>query len=99
MNLALRAFALIPVLLLIDVLGTNAPHAVAADKPQVSVNWTDPFQFKEATIWDGLYQSNPEAWLGEFASTIRRRANKLLQTGQTLSVTITDVQRARTVRP
>lgn len=98
MKLCTRIFALFPAFIMAALIGVHAPHAAAAEKPKVTVDWTDPSQFREATIGGGLNQSNPEAWLGDFASTIRRRANKVLKTGQSLSVTITDVLLAGTVR-
>lgn len=99
MNLNRRAFAKIRVLIvMLAVFGASAPLASAAEKPQVTVDWTDPSEFSEVKGQGGLSQSNPEAWLGEFASTIRRRANKVLGPGQSLSVTITDVLLAGTVR-
>lgn len=97
MKLDTRFLALFPVLILIAMLGAHSPLA-AAQEPNVSVDWTDPSQFSEMKMSGGLDQSNPEAWLGEFASTIRRRADKDLAPGQTLSVTITDVLLAGTVR-
>lgn len=92
-----RILALFPALILIALLGAHAPH-VAAEEPTVLVDWTDPSQFSEMKMSGGLDQSNPEAWLGEFASTIRRRADKDLKAGQTLSVTFTNVLLAGTVR-
>lgn len=94
----LRAFVLIPALLLIAVAGAAAPTADAAEKPRVSVDWTDPAKFSEMQNRSTFNQTNPQVWLGEFASTIRRHAPRVLKTGQSLSVTITDVTLAGSVR-
>ena len=93
-----RALTVFSTLVLAALLGAIAPAAVAAQKPAVRVDWTDPAQFTEMQYTVALDQPAPEVWLGEFASTIQRYAPRVLKTGQTLAVTITNVTLAGTVR-
>jgi hypothetical protein len=73
------------------------PYGAAAEKPTVRVDWTDPSQFSEMQNRTTFNQTHPDVWLAEFSSTIRRHARRVLKTGQSLSVTITDVTLAGSV--
>ncbi|MGB0133084.1 DUF3016 domain-containing protein [Dokdonella sp.] len=98
MTLHSRVFAWFSTLVLMTLVSTHAPPAIAVEKPRVAVDWTDPAQFSEILNRSAFNQTNPVVWLGEFASTIRRHAPRVLKTGQSLSVTITDVTLAGTVQ-
>jgi hypothetical protein len=66
---------------------------------QVKVRWTDPEQFTELRFDRQFQQPRPETWLSEFQKTLVRRGDKVLQPGQRLEITITDVKLAGRVEP
>jgi hypothetical protein len=66
---------------------------------QVKVTWTDPEQFTELRYERHFQQPRPETWLVEFQKTLVRRGDHVLQPGQHLEVTITDVKLAGRVEP
>ena len=66
---------------------------------QVSVTWNDPAQFRELHYGRNFQQPKPEVWLTEFQKTLVKRAEHVLQPGQHLSVTITNVKLAGQVEP
>ncbi|MEZ5460968.1 DUF3016 domain-containing protein [Dokdonella sp.] len=98
MTIQARLNAVLCSLTLLIGFGLCAPSVIAAQKPTVRVDWTDPSQFSEMQNRSGFNQTSPKVWLGEFSSTIRRHARRVLETGQSLSVTITDVTLAGTLR-
>ena len=65
----------------------------------VKVDWTDPARFTDTRTDQCRDQVKPEEWLGRLASYTQARARKALQSGQTLDVTITDIQRAGQCEP
>ncbi|HOX72034.1 MAG TPA: DUF3016 domain-containing protein [Dokdonella sp.] len=69
------------------------------DSARVSVAWTDPAAFTELRYGHQFRQPKPEAWLAEFRKTLVRRADSVLQPGQHLDVTITDVKLAGQFEP
>ena len=81
----------------------GAASAQAADSgegsAQVSVTWTDPAEFTEVRYSHAFGQPKPESWLEEFRKTIVRRADGLLQPGQHLDVTFTDIKLAGQYEP
>lgn len=71
----------------------DAPRALPEQGP-VSVSWADPATFSEARITAShplLQQGN---WLPDLAQYMRREAERRLPPGDTLQLTILDVQRA-----
>lgn len=66
---------------------------------QVNVTWTDPAEFTEMQFGVQFRQPKPEIWLTEFQKTVVKRGGKLLQPGQHLDVTITDVKLAGRIEP
>jgi hypothetical protein len=66
---------------------------------QVKVSWTDPEQFTELRYDRHFQQPRPESWLTEFQKTLVRRGDRVLQPGQHLEVTITDVKLAGKIEP
>ena len=65
----------------------------------VNVTWTDPAKFTERQYGVQFRQPKPEVWLTEFQKALVKRGDKLLQPGQHLDVTITDVKLAGRIEP
>jgi hypothetical protein len=63
------------------------------------VSWTDPDQFTELRYDRHFQQPRPETWLMEFRKTLVHRGDRVLQPGQHLDVTITDVKLAGKIEP
>jgi hypothetical protein len=81
------------------VLAGLAIGSAEASAPVVKVDWSDPSTFpgiKQDTCRSVV---KPEEWLGELAEHLQRRAANLLDDGQTLEVTFTDVRRAGQCEP
>ncbi len=66
---------------------------------QVNVSWSDPANFSELKYGRQFQQPKPEVWLTEFQKTLVKRGDHVLQPGQHLNVTITDVRLAGRVEP
>ncbi len=66
---------------------------------QVNVSWTDPARFTELQYGLQFRQPKPEVWLTEFQKNLVKYGDKLLQPGQHLEVTITDVKLAGRIEP
>ena len=66
---------------------------------QVNVSWSDPANFSELKYGRQFQQPKPEVWLTEFQKTLVKRGNHVLQPGQHLNVTITNVKLAGRVEP
>lgn len=66
---------------------------------QVNVTWTDPAEFTEMQFGVHFRQPKPEVWLTEFQKTLVKHGDKVLQPGQHLDVTITNVQLAGRIEP
>jgi hypothetical protein len=88
--------------LAILLLAGLAPMA-QADEPgtstQVTVNWTDPEQFTELRYSHTFNRPKPEVWLNEFRQTLVRSGDRVLEPGQRLDVTITDIKLAGRQEP
>ena len=65
----------------------------------VSVQWTDPAQFTEFRTSLNKQESADGDWVRQLATYLQKRAQKRLQPGQSLDVTITDIQRAGNYEP
>lgn len=98
--LALRAIASLALASAGLATATTALAADAGDdNARVNVTWTDPGQFTEVRYSHGFNHPKPETWLKELRKTVVRRADSLLQPGQRLEVTITDVKLAGQYEP
>lgn len=79
------------------------PRSVPADGGAVSVSWTDPAKFSELKYSGNRWESKRGNWVVTLAEHLRDESAKRLARGQTLQVTITDIERAGryepTVRP
>ena len=65
----------------------------------VSVQWTDPAQFTEFRTSLNKQESADGDWVRQLATYLQKRAQNRLQPGQSLDVTITDIQRAGNYEP
>ena len=77
---------------------TTAPRA-AAPNSHVLVNWNDPANFSDTRSNLCRNRVKPEEWLGQLARYVENRADRAIASGQTLKVTITDIQRAGQCEP
>ena len=77
---------------------TPTPRAAAADS-HVLVNWDDPANFADTRSNLCRNRVKPEEWLGQLARYVQSRADRVVAGGQTLQVTITDIQRAGQCEP
>lgn len=78
------------------------PMAQADDidsSTQVTVNWTDPEQFTELRYSHTFNRPKPEVWLNEFRDTLVRNGDRVLEPGQRLDITITDIKLAGRQEP
>lgn len=74
------------------------PGALPADGP-VSVRWTDPAQFDELRYSRGLNARSDGQWIEKLARHLQDRAAPRLEAGQTLDVTLTNIDRAGDYEP
>ena len=72
---------------------TLMPGALPAEGP-VSVRWSDPAQFDEIRYRRGSRSLDDGAWIEKLARHLRKSAASRLAPGQTLDVTITNIDRA-----
>ncbi|MEO8458889.1 MAG: DUF3016 domain-containing protein [Dokdonella sp.] len=70
----------------------------ALDNSPVSVTWTDPQKFSD-TKSDPSHRPIRTDWIEILASHLKSRAARRLQSGQHLTVTFTDIQRAGRIEP
>lgn len=77
----------------------TAPATPAATSSRVQVDWSDPANFADTRTNQCRTRVKPEEWLGRLAKYVERRAGDRLAEGQTLKVTITDIQRAGQCEP
>jgi hypothetical protein len=75
----------------------DAPRALPAQGP-VDVSWADPATFSETRITAG-HQAAQGDWLQDLARYMRRQAERRLPPGDTLQITILDIQRAGQYEP
>lgn len=76
----------------------SAPRALPADGP-VSVSWTDPAQFSDIRQSRNRWAAARGDWVEQLAQYFRKSAQKQLQPGQTLQLTLTDIKRAGDYEP
>jgi hypothetical protein len=66
---------------------------------QVNVNWTDPAKFTEVRYSHGFGRPDPEVWLAALSKSVTRNASRVLEAGQHLDVTFTDIKLAGQYEP
>jgi len=68
---------------------------------RVQIDWTKPDNFSESKTYagTGLGRQDPDEWLGDLASHLRYRAERVLPQDDHLKVTFTNVQLAGTYEP
>lgn len=76
----------------------TAPRS-SAPNTHVQVTWDDPANFSDTRSNLCRNRVKPEEWLGQLARYAERRADRVIASGQTLKVTITDIQRAGQCEP
>ncbi|MCC7634133.1 DUF3016 domain-containing protein [Stenotrophomonas rhizophila] len=76
----------------------QAPRALAGDSA-VQVQWTDPAQFSEIRQSSNRFEAERGNWVEQLAQYLRSAAGKRLAPGQSLEVTITDIERAGDYEP
>lgn len=81
-----------------DVTDPDAPRSLPAEGP-VSVQWTDPVQFSEIRQSSNRWGARRGDWVRKLAEHLRKRAAERLSAGETLAVTITDIERAGEYEP
>jgi hypothetical protein len=81
-----------------SMLSAEAPRALPAQGP-VSVSWADPATFSEIRNSANRQASAQGTWLQDLAEYMRRQAERRLPPGDTLQLTILDVQRAGQYEP
>ena len=75
-----------------------APRELPAAGP-VKVQWTDPAGFSDLRLSHNRWEAQRGDWVAELARHLQRRADERLPPGQTMDVTITDIQRAGGFEP
>lgn len=81
-----------------DVTDPKAPRSLPA-QGRVDVNWTDPAQFSEIRQSGNRWEAKRGDWVEQLAQHLRKRAEQRLPSGERLSVTINDIQRAGRYEP
>lgn len=76
----------------------STPRQTASDT-RVVVDWSDPAKFADTRSDQCHSLVKPEEWLSQLARYTQSRARSRLQQGQSLNVTITDIQRAGQCEP
>lgn len=82
-----------------NVTDPGIPRSVPAEGGAVSVQWTDPAQFSEIKFSGNRWESKRGTWVTDLATYLRDEAGQRLARGQTLDVTITDIDRAGRYEP
>ncbi len=82
-----------------NVTDPDAPRSVPADGGAVNVQWTDPAKFSEIKFSGNRWESQRGDWVAQLAQYLRDRSGQQLARGQTLDVTITDIDRAGRYEP
>ena len=65
----------------------------------VSVDWTDPAGFSDLRFSNNSWEARRGDWVTQLATYLRDEAAGQLQPGQSMDVTITDIQRAGRFEP
>ena len=81
-----------------SMLAADAPRALPEQGP-VSVSWADPLTFSEIRSSGNRYMAAQGDWLQDLAEYMRERAERQLPAGNTLQLTIVDIQRAGRYEP
>lgn len=82
-----------------NVTDPDAPRSLPAADSAVSVDWTDPAEFTELRFSGNRWEAQRGNWVNDLAEHLRSSAERQLQPGQRLDVTITDIQRAGSFEP
>jgi len=82
-----------------NVTDPEIPRSLSAEGGAVSVQWTDPGQFSEIKFSGNRWESKRGTWVTDLAEYLRDEAGQRLARGQTLDVTITDIDRAGRYEP
>lgn len=82
-----------------NVTDPDAPRSLPAEDSAVSVDWTDPAEFTELRFSGNRWEAQRGNWVENLAQHLRDSAERQLQPGQRLAVTITDIQRAGSFEP
>ena len=77
----------------------NLPRSVPAEGGAVSVSWSDPAQFSEIKFSGNRWESAQGNWVVDLARYLRDEAGQHLARGQTMEITITDIDRAGRYEP
>lgn len=76
----------------------DLPRSIQTDGP-VAVSWTDPAGFSDLRFSGNRWEAARGDWVNQLASHLQKSAGKRLPAGQTMEVTITDIQRAGRYEP
>ena len=82
-----------------NVTDPDAPRSLPTGDSTVSVDWTDPSEFTELRFSGNRWEAQRGNWVQDLAQHLRTSAQRQLQPGQQLDVTITDIQRAGSFEP
>ncbi|SDR19253.1 Protein of unknown function [Pseudoxanthomonas sp. CF385] len=82
-----------------NVTDPEIPRSLPTEGGAVSVQWTDPGQFSEIKFSGNRWESKRGTWVTDLAEYLRDEAGQRLARGQTLDVTITDIDRAGRYEP
>ncbi|MBD9480888.1 DUF3016 domain-containing protein [Pseudoxanthomonas sp. PXM02] len=82
-----------------NVTDPDLPRSVPADGGAVSVSWTDPAKFSDIKYSGNRWESARGTWVTQLATYLRDEAGQRLARGQTLDVTISDIDRAGRYEP
>lgn len=82
-----------------DVTDPAQPRALPDDGGAVSVSWTDPAQFGEIKFSGNRWESKRGTWVADLAEYVRDESAQRLSRGQTMQITITDIERAGRYEP
>ena len=72
----------------------NLPRSLPAEGGAVSVSWSDPAQFSEIKFSGNRWEAERGTWVTQLATYLRDEAGQRLARGQTLDVSISDIDRA-----
>ena len=81
-----------------NVTDPERPRALPAEG-QVAVAWTDPSAFSELRFSGNRWEAAQGDWVTQLAEHLRKEAGERLAPGQSMEVTITDIQRAGRFEP
>lgn len=82
-----------------SVTDPGLPRSLPADGGPVSVEWTDPAQFSEIKYSGNRWEAKRGTWVTDLAKYLRDESAQRLSRGQTMDITITDIDRAGRYEP